>query len=201
MNRNAALHGGAIGYLRDHAIDQAIAIKYELGFVAEPLPGDERFQGMLSIPYLTPAGVQAIKFRSLNASGAKYAQSHGQKGRLYNTEAYFTAKNVIGISEGEMDAIAATEHLGIPTLGVPGANAWKDTWRLLFRDFTTVFVFGDGDAKESEAYQFPIALADAIGWRARIVRCPEGEDVSSMAAKERTEELLSLMSISNEDEA
>ena len=70
MNRNAALHGGAIGYLRDHAIDQAIAIKYELGFVAEPLPGDERFQGMLSIPYLTPAGVQAIKFRSLNASGA-----------------------------------------------------------------------------------------------------------------------------------
>lgn len=200
MSRNAARQGGAISYLSDHAIDQAISIKYELGFVAEPLPGDERFRGMLSIPYLTPSGPVAIKFRALTDSGAKYAQSQGQEGRLYNTAAYFEAGTTIGISEGEMDAIAATEHLGVPTLGVPGAKAWKDKWTILFKDFLQVFVFADGDAEDSEAWQFPLTVAAAIGWRAKIIRCPQTEDVSSMCGQGRQGELLSLMSTSNLDE-
>jgi DNA primase len=184
--------------LRNHAIDFATSIKYMLGYVAEPLPGDERFQGMLSIPYLTPAGVRAIKFRSLSTEGAKYNQHNGQKGRLYNAPAYFEAGTEIGISEGEMDAIAASEHLNVPTLGVPGTQGWKSAWRHVLEDFTMVYIFGDGD---QPGRAFADEMAELVGWRARIIQCPEGEDVSSMAAKGREGELLRLMSTSKGDEA
>jgi hypothetical protein len=178
-------------------VDFAIAGKYQLGFVSRPLPGDERFQGMLAIPYLTPAGARGLKFRSLSAGGGKYAKHSGEKNRLYNAPAYFVAGNVIGLSEGEMDAIAATEHLGVPTLGVPGVEGWKKPWRQVFLDFSQVWVFGDGDTPGRD---FASEMCEAIGDRARIVQCPDHEDVSSMVAAGRGAELLALMSTSNEDE-
>lgn len=170
---------GARSYLSNHGITYDMAVLYRLGFVMEPVRGDERFTGMLSIPYLSPAGVIAIKYRSLSEGGMKYAQPSGQEGRLYNTEAYFKAGTTIGISEGEVDAISATEHLGIPTLGAPGASAWKDQWTALTKDFTEVIVFADGDQPGRD---FAYGLAERIGWRARVVRCTDGEDVSSMCA-------------------
>jgi DNA primase len=183
--------------LREHAITQDIAIKYTLGFVSEPLPGDERFTGMLSIPYLTPAGVRAMKFRSLSTEGAKYHKHSGDKNRLYNAPAYFEAGTAIGISEGEMDAIAASEHLNVPTLGVPGTQGWKSAWRHVLEDFTTVYIFGDGD---QPGRAFADEMAELVGWRARIVQCPDGEDVSSMAASGRASELLAKMSTKGEEQ-
>lgn len=178
---------GATRYLKEHAIDQSIAIRYELGFVGDPLPGDERFAGMLSIPYLSPGGVQALKFRNVaSTGGGKYAQHHGQKARLFNTLAYFEAGTTVGISEGEMDAIAATERLGIPTLGVPGATNWNELWTPLFKDFQKVLIFADGD---DPGRGFALRIAEQIGWRARIVQCPDGEDVSSLACAGRLAEI------------
>ena len=199
-NRSGNLPDGARSYFREHLIDPVIAAKYQFGYVARPLPGDERFAGMLSVPYLSPAGVVSLKFRSLgsqSAGGSKYAQASGQKGRLYNSNAYFNAGTKIGISEGEIDAVSATEHLGLPTMGVPGAQGWQDAWKTVLKDFTTVFVFADGD---QPGRQFAYDVADAIGWRARVVECPDGEDVSSMCAAARGGELLSLMSTSNLEE-
>ena len=180
-----------------HGITTPIAAQYRLGYVVRPLPGDERFAGMLSLPYLSSAGVVCMKFRSLSATGAKYAKHGGSKNRLYNAPAYFAAGTTIGISEGEMDAICATEYLGIPTLGVPGVEAWKSEWGALLKDFSTVFLFGDGDAPGRE---FAAEMSDIIGWRARIAQCPEGEDVSSMCAAGRTGELLKLVTTSNEED-
>ena len=188
---------GAIRYLADHGVDFGIAAKYQLGYVAQAVPGDERFTGMLSIPYLTPAGVRGMKFRSLSSGGGKYAKHAGEKNRLYNAPAYFNAGTAIGLSEGEMDAIAASEHLAIPTLGVPGVEAWKEQWRLVFRDFSTVLIFGDGDQPGRD---FAYEMAEIIGDRSRIVQCPDGEDVSSMVAGGRADELLAKMSTSKEDE-
>lgn len=188
---------GAIAYLRDHAIDFGIASQYKLGYVAQPLPGDERFTGRLAIPYLTPNGCVSMKFRSLSAVGAKYSKHNGDKNRLYNATAYFNAGTTLGISEGEMDAICATEHLHIPTLGVPGAEGWKAEWRSLLKDFTLVYVFGDGDQAGRD---FAAEMSDIIGWRARIVQCPNDEDVSSMCAQGRAAELLALVTTSNEDD-
>jgi hypothetical protein len=187
---------GVVTYLREHAIEQDLAIKYSLGFVGEPLPGDERFQGMLSIPYLTKAGCMAIKFRNVApAARPKYNQHSGQKPRLYNASAYFAADMTIGISEGEVDAIAATEHLGIPTLGCPGATNWNDLWSPLFRDFTRVFIFADGD---DPGRDFALSVADKIGWRARIVQCPDGEDVASLAYTDRLGEISTSIRVEEE---
>jgi hypothetical protein len=181
--------------LAEHAVDFAIASKYKLGYVAEPLPGDERFHGMLAIPYLTPAGARGLKFRSLTPGGGKYSKHSGEKNRLYNAAAYFAAGNIIGLSEGEMDAIVATEHLGTPTLGVPGVEGWKKPWRQVFTDFSLVFIFGDGDQPGRD---FAAEMCEVIGDRARIVQCPDHEDVSSMVASGRAAELTRLMSTRNE---
>lgn len=179
-------------------MDWNIIEKYQLGFVGEALPGDERFTGMLCIPYLTPDGVRGMKFRSLSQGGAKYAKHAGEKNRLYNAGAYFEAGPTIAISEGEMDAIAASECLGVPTLGVPGVEGWKDAWKLVLRDFSTVFCFGDGDQPGRD---FAYEMAEKVGDRSRIVQCPDGEDVSSMVAAGRQAELLAKMSTRNlEDE-
>lgn len=190
---------GVIGYLRDHAIDHAVAMKYQLGYVAEALPGDARFTGMLAIPYQSPKGVTAIKFRDVSSRRtAKYAQHSGQKHRLYNTPAYHVADGVIGITEGEMDAIAATERLGLPAIGVPGTQHWDSRlWKPLFKDFQQVVILADGDDAGKD---FAVQLADDLGWRAMIAQCPAGEDVSSMAAAGRVAELQALYSTGRQDD-
>ena len=182
-------------------------MRYSLGYVASPLPGDERFAGMISLPYLSratdedhPRGVVSIKFRSVGSQSSgvgKYAQPSGQHGRLYNSNGYFNAGTSIGISEGEVDSIAATEYLGLPTMGVPGANGWRDEWKIIMKDFTSVLIFADGD---QPGKQFAYDVADAVGWRSRVIECPDGEDVSSMCAAGRASELLALMSTSNQDD-
>lgn len=167
--------------MADHGIsDWTVVEKYQIGYVAEPLEGDERFKGMLAIPYLTPNGVIAMKYRRLEGNGGKYAQPHGQKPRLYNTLAYFAADHIIGLAEGEVDAITATEYVGIPTVGIPGSDTWQaqaETWPLAFKDFRLVLVFTDGDSSGDKLGE---AVGTTLGHRARIVRADDGEDVSSM---------------------
>jgi hypothetical protein len=192
INNTNNLNGpmlGVISYLREHGIgEKDIAIRYRLGVVSYPLVGDERFQGSLSIPYLTTGGVRAIKFRKFRGD-IKFDAPLGQAPRLYNTAAYFKADKVIGLTEGEIDAIVATERLGIPCMGIPGAEVWRnkrETWAPLLKDFETVFVFADGDdAGDNLSY----AITESIGMRGRVIRSPDGEDVSSMVASGRGDEL------------
>jgi DNA primase len=167
------------GYLKDHSVTFQMAQKYQLGYVADPLPGDERFRGALAIPYLSTKGVTALRFR-LFGRASKIGQHKGQASRLYNTPAYFAAGETLGLAEGEIDALVATEVLGIPTLGVPGVENFKDFWLPGLKDFTSVFIFGDGDQAGRD---FSEEMAERIGWRGRIIRLPDGEDISSLAAK------------------
>jgi hypothetical protein len=184
---------GVIEYLRGHNLFNNLALKYDLGIVLDPLPGDERFTGMLVIPYLTRNGVRAIKFRNLHHSdgdGAKFAVATGQKPRLYNTAAYFDAQEVIGIAEGEVDAINATEFLRLPTMGIPGAEMWHSNsriWGPVFKDFSAVVMFTDGDKAGRELAK---DVGETVGWRLKIVECPEGLDASEMINAGRATELI-----------
>jgi DNA primase len=191
--RDPNVSAGAIAYLTEHGIGEyAIASKYRLGYVAEPLPGDERFLGTLAIPYLSRTGPVAIKFRRLGDSGPKYGQHNGQKSRLYNAPAYFDADQTIGICEGEIDAIVATERLGIPTMGIPGVDTWSkmaSVWGPVFKDFRRVLVFADGD---EPGKRLAGDVAESLGWRARIVQCDAGEDVASTVAAGNAEVLRKL---------
>jgi hypothetical protein len=141
-------------YLDARQLGRGIAAKYKLGVIVDPLPGDEQHTARLVVPYLTLAGCRAVKYRCIQDHSckeeghSKYTQPHGQEQRLYNALAYFGGHDTIGLCEGELDAISASEHLEVPTLGIPGATQWDKNgwyWSLVLRDFATVIVFADGD--------------------------------------------------------
>ena len=193
MSQNESLIHGVMSYLREHTIDdEAIIKEYQLGYVADPLPGDERFRSSLAIPYLTRRGVRNIKFRKFTGD-IKFDSPAGIKPRLYNTNACFYAGEYIGLTEGEVDAIAATENLRIPSMGIPGAEMWRnqvEIWKPIFKDFTRVYLFADGDEAGDRLAH---AVSESLGWRIRVIRCPEGEDVSSMIKMERSSELTQMI--------
>ncbi len=181
-------------YLRDHGINNPdIVKKYRLGVVIDPMPGDERFQGMLSVPYLSRrGGVNLVKYRALDPDvKPKVAQYNSQPVRLYNTDAWFDADAAIGLTEGEPDAICVSENMTyslngqphrLPALGIPGAEMWKShagVWKFAFRNTRFVYFFAHGDEAGRDLAR---QVADTLGWQLRLVQCPEGEDVSSMVA-------------------
>lgn len=154
--------------------------KFRLGYVGDPLPGFESYQGMLAIPYLRVHprhgwGCVSIRFRNLTDSGPKYRTMPGDRPRLYNTPGLNLNVREVGVSEGEFDAIAAT-LCGLPTVGVPGATSWKPHFAELFRGYDTVFVFTDGD---SAGHTFGEAVATTLP-NAKIIPCPPGEDINSL---------------------
>lgn len=186
----------ARSYLNSHGVTPRMAEKYNLGLVTSPLPGDTRFYGALSIPYLSPNGVTAIRFRMFSGDD-KIAQHGGQKNRLYIPESVYRPNvEVVGLAEGEMDALVATEYLGLPTMGYPGAKNFKPSWKRIFKDYTTVFIFADGDKPGRDAAS---EVADLLGWRAQIITCGEGEDLSSLAAKSNLDMIRESITTSNQE--
>jgi len=201
-------------YLYEHGLPthttggRKVIEDYQLGWVDDPLKGDERFTDMLSMPYLTRNGPKGIRFRNMGEGHPKIAQHTGQHTRLYNTAAYFQAEDTIGISEGEIDAIVATERLGIPTLGIPGCEVWlknRATWSTIFKNFSTVYVWIDGDTINERTGLRPgeemgRVIQEDLGFRAKLITCPEHEDVSSMVAAGRADELKSKLEDKEDDE-
>jgi len=184
-------------YLAEHGLyddknpSSAIARKYMLGIVLNPLPGDERFIGWLAIPYLTRrGGTKAIRFRNLTGNtDSKVGQHKGQAIRLYNSEALFGTHQEIGIAEGEMDAIAATEFLGMPSVGLPGSSTWTGhsrMWAPLFKDFERVHVLRDGDQAGKDMAD---AIIETLNFKARVIKMPDAEDVCSMVVQGRASEI------------
>ncbi len=150
-----------------------------LGVVLEPEVGHEAFQGRLSIPYITKTGVVDLRFRSLNpAVEPKYMGMTGVETRMYNVIDTERAGDWIGVCEGELDTITLSHCIGIPCIGVPGANSWKKHYNRILADFERIFVFSDGDQPGKE---FATSLARELP--VTIVTMPDGEDVNSCYVK------------------
>jgi hypothetical protein len=168
---------------------------WQFGIVADPAPADERYAGRLVIPNITSSGVAGIKYRCIQDHDCKehdhpkYTQPHGQTQRLYNTVAFHSGRDIIGISEGELDAVSAHLYLDIPTIGIPGATVWDSYswfWQLPFRDFKRVIIFADGDKAGKD---FASHVAADIP-QSEIFQCGTGYDVNSMAVKGRADEMI-----------
>lgn len=141
------LAGEALEYLAARGVSEEVARFHRLGVNGDPLPGYEQWRGRLVMPYLTPSGVVALRFRDLSGkSNAKYLSMDGAQPRLYNVAALHTGLPHVGIVEGEFKAIALT-NAGLPTVGVPGSQMWLKHHPRVFADFATVFVVGDNDIK------------------------------------------------------
>jgi DNA primase len=166
----------AQGYLASRGIPIEAARLAQLGVVAEPEIGHEQYAGRLSIPYITKTGVVDLRFRSLNpAVEPKYMGLTGAETKMYNVLDIDRAGDFIGVCEGELDTITMSSCIGIPCIGVPGANSWKKHYTRLLADFERVFIFADGDQPGTE---FARSLARELP--VTIVQLPEGEDVNSM---------------------
>lgn len=169
-----------------------MANSYRLGVVPSDYHGFERFAGMLSLPYLTPAGVVAMKFRALDPERKpKYDAPSGQHVRLYNVAALHTQGDVVAICEGEIDAIVMTELVGIPAVGVPGASNWQAHWPRAFSDYTEVVVVCDNDQKDdgsNPGLRHAERVVKSVPG-GRLVSPPAGEDLNSWVLSAGVEEV------------
>jgi DNA primase len=178
-HRYAANIYQAEDYLRSRGIPMEAARLARLGVVVEPEIGHEPFAGRLSIPYITKTGVVDLRFRSLNpAVEPKYMGMTGAETRMFNVLDIERAGDFIGVCEGELDTITLSSCVGIPCIGVPGANSWKKHYTRLLADFERVFVFADGDQPGKE---FANSLARELP--VTVVQLPDGEDVNSAYVK------------------
>jgi len=157
------------------------AEQFLLGYVAEAAPGHEqRFEGMLSLPYITPNGVVAFKFRRLDDGNPRYQSPTGQRHHLYNVQAIIDSIDTILIVEGELDAVAATVA-GFPAVAVPGVNGWKPHFRRCFDGIERVLVVCDNDLKEdgrNPGQELARRLTDTLPSAVRV-SLPMGQDVNT----------------------
>lgn len=183
----------AQAYLTSRGFGPVVAGTFRLGVVRDPIPGHEGYQGRLSLPYITPAGVVNFRFRCLQqhscseARHGKYLGLEGLETNLYNVADLKKPGDAIAVCEGELDAITLS-MCGIPAVAVPGASSWKKHYRLCLEDFTKVFAFGDADDAGKGLNK---KLIEAV--RAIPVRLPKGEDVNSLYLKGGQDALRSLI--------
>ncbi|MDP9820515.1 toprim domain-containing protein [Nocardioides massiliensis] len=166
-------------FLASRGITREVATEYRLGFVDEPAPGHERFVGMLSIPYLTAAGVVKLKFRRLAGEGSKY-DGPSSAARLYNTAALLGDEPVVALCEGEFDALVCSALVGVPAVGTPGTQ-WQDHWSRCFADKDQVLVVADNDVKEdgsNPGMKHALKIAKNVP-SGRVVTPPPGEDMNT----------------------
>ncbi len=77
----------------------------------------------------------------------KYTQeAGGSHARLYNTRALAANGDTLALCEGEFDVITLT-GLGIPAVGVPGANNWKRWFDRCLQGWDRLVLFYDDDPK------------------------------------------------------
>ena len=143
-----ALTEQALSYLQQRGITQEVANTFLLGSVVEPSSGHELAEGMLSIPYRTPAGVVGLKFRRLDNGTPKYLWPTGQKVGLFNVVDLHKPTDTIAICEGELDTIVLSGIVGLPAVGVAGVSQWKPWFPKLFESYERILIWADNDVKE-----------------------------------------------------
>jgi hypothetical protein len=172
-------------YLLGRGISLEAARMFALGYVTEG-----EFDGRLSIPYITPGGVVQIKYRCTDSSHEengkhtkkgcpKYLYEAGTGLFLYNAQVLIHSLQRVVIVEGELDAICVQAYAGIPTVAYPGADTWEKRWRHCFEGVSEVIVVADGDQPGKEAAR---KVADTLGFCARVVTLPAGDDSNSYIA-------------------
>lgn len=207
----------AAAYLEARGIDLEYARQCGLGVVSgeddltRVMPG---LKGRLAIPYLTPAGPRQMSFRCIKDHNckevphAKYLPFPGmtdaekrQSKRLYFVLSYQTAGATMCLTEGEIDALTLN-MLGIPAMGVPGAENWQSHWTAVFEDFSSILVFRDGDVEKVKpdgsivkpaSDKFVSTIIKHLGSKVRVIKLPDGEDVNSVYVKEGYDALLGYM--------
>jgi len=201
MNKEAAnRYSGAIflagGWLEKRGISDETAESFRLGVVTNPIPGHERYEGWLSIPYLDYRDrVLKVRFRCLGEHGGKCKDfGHGkyidlphEVARVFNTKALHDPGEEVHICEGELDSVILTQA-GLNAIALPGANQWRYHHTRMLADYSKVYVWADADDAGS---QFASDVLSSMS-RADQVRLPPGLDVNDYFLREGVDGLWAL---------
>lgn len=172
----------AQGFLEKRGIDLEFAQSVGLGVVRNPEAMHHQYEGRLAIPYITDAGPVQMAFRCIRDHDCKHSgcpkilRPKGWPNRLYGVQAADQADEWIAVAEGEMDAMIL-QMIGIPAVGVPGSEVFKEHWPNVFEDFARVYIFADGDNAGDDMLKM---WQDRIETAVLSAKMPSGEDVNSM---------------------
>lgn len=189
-------------YLSARGVDRDGATGHLLGLVYDPILEHERFAGWLSIPYVTPAGVVAFKFRCVRDHDCKaegcqrYDAPAGQTMRLYNAGRLSEGGAVAAVCEGELKALITTSVLGVPAAGTT-AGTWREHWSRAFADFDRVLVIADNDLKadgSNPGMKHARKVQKAISG-AEIITPPPGVQIDEWVLQEGTEAVREAMGL------
>lgn len=139
------LTNDARDYLMGRGLEERTIEHFRYGVVDDPAPGHEYYKGKLAIPYLTPSGsVVSIRFRSLPPASKEYLTVKGDTTRIYNTADLELGTTAICVTEGEFDCAIAWQ-CGLPSIALPGAEAWKPLFARLLQQYEAVYILSDDD--------------------------------------------------------
>lgn len=195
----------------ERGLDHDTIVKFQLGAVLGANVSHEPASGMISIPYLTPAGAVQMRFRKAPwvKGGIKYWQTSGSLIRMFNTNLLLDPGHTVFVCEGEFDTIAATQA-GLPAVGIAGVNGWRSHFYLMLAGFDRVTFLADRDsASDSDegkprpddwpedkewnpitnaGLKFATKHAEKIDGGA-VIQMPEGHDVNTFLIERGAEEL------------
>lgn len=174
-------------YWEERGLTKEVRSEFRVGYVAEPLKGDARFQGCIAIPYIAANDrVVGYKFRRIDNNPQRFLKDKGEPNRIFNTRILRRARKVV-ITEGELDCVAATQA-GLQAVGIPGANNWKPEWNRVFYN-RQLTVLADGD---EAGHDFAEMVATKL-YGVRIIDLPAGEDVNSILLQKGSEYIRDLV--------
>lgn len=191
----------------ERGLDHKTISHFKLGAVLDANASHEQALGMISIPYLTPAGTVQIRFRKAPwGSGPKYWQTSGSLIRMYNTNLLLDPGRYVYVTEGEFDTMAATQA-GLPAVGIAGTNGWRKHFYLMLAGFDRVTFLADSDGNGDQGKERPADLPEDKEWDPRgaglkfaakhadamdggaVIQMPPGHDVNSYLIEHGAEEL------------
>jgi hypothetical protein len=135
----------------------------------------------VAMPYFDSDGKEsAARFRlAMDKQSERFRWRKGSKPSLYGLwqMSKFVGKKYIFIPEGESDSQTLWFH-GIPALGLPGANSWREEWADALEGFDRIYVPIEPD-KGGEAVLRWLAQSK-IRERARLVKFNVAKDISEL---------------------
>jgi len=163
--------GYADGTLRTHL--EGLGHKHD-ALVASGLftaAGVESLAGMVTIPFIS-YGSQVITIRGKQIGG-KYKSLPGSQNLPYNIDSIRGADEVV-VTEGEFDALVV-EQLGYATMGIPGAQNWKDSFVGYLAEAKRVYICFDNDVAGNSGADKLIASLSPKGRKVEMPPADPGE--------------------------
>lgn len=191
-------------YLKGRGFDRDATVRFQLGKVAGEEIGYDWLDDLLVIPYLTPAGPVAMKYRCLadhickEHGHPKYLAEVGSDVHLFNAQTMIEAAGPVVIVEGEIDVMCIETMAGggLPTVGYPGVEMWEKYphFRRCLDGAERKIVVADGDKVNPKTGERPGLEAAKIVTRslddATMVVMPEGYDSNSFVLEFGPEEFV-----------